>query len=102
MNVHISFSPAISIFSFRYGVEIHDFGKSWRSGLAFLALVKFFCPQFVDMRKALSSEPRLNMETAFTAANEWLGIPPLLDPDGNTQTNRLIFFEELLCIVCAF
>ncbi|KAI2651790.1 Calmin [Labeo rohita] len=65
----------------KYGVEIHDFGKSWRSGLAFLALVKFFCPQFVDMRKALSSEPRLNMETAFTAANEWLGIPPLLDPD---------------------
>ncbi|KAF4099284.1 calmin isoform X2 [Onychostoma macrolepis] len=65
----------------KYGVEIHDFGKSWRSGLAFLALVKFFCPQFVDIRNALSSEPRLNMETAFAAANEWLGIPPLLDPD---------------------
>ncbi|XP_059369124.1 calmin [Carassius carassius] len=65
----------------KYGVEISDFGKSWKSGLAFLALVKFFCPQFVDMRKALSSEPRLNMETAFTSANEWLGIPPLLDPD---------------------
>ncbi|XP_077076843.1 uncharacterized protein clmnb [Siphateles boraxobius] len=64
-----------------YGVEIHDFGKSWRSGMAFLALVKFFCPKFVDMRKALSSEPRVNMETAFTAAYEWLGIPPLLDPD---------------------
>ncbi|XP_056118696.1 calmin [Rhinichthys klamathensis goyatoka] len=65
----------------KYGVEIHDFGNSWRSGMAFLALVKFFCPEFVDMRKALSSEPRLNMETAFTAAYEWLGIPPLLDPD---------------------
>ncbi|KAK9956186.1 hypothetical protein ABG768_013936 [Culter alburnus] len=65
----------------KYGVEIHDFGKSWRSGMAFLALVKFFCPEFVDMRKALSSEPRLNMETAFTAAYEWLGISPLLDPD---------------------
>ncbi|KAK2883642.1 hypothetical protein Q8A67_017279 [Cirrhinus molitorella] len=65
----------------KYGVEIHDFGKSWKSGLAFLALVKFFCPQFVDMRKALSSEPRLNMETAFRSANEWLGIPALLDPD---------------------
>ncbi|XP_039547994.1 calmin isoform X2 [Pimephales promelas] len=65
----------------KYGVEIHDFGNSWRSGMAFLALVKFFCPEFVDMRKALSSEPRLNMETAFTAAYKWLGIPPLLDPD---------------------
>ncbi|XP_067273328.1 calmin [Pseudorasbora parva] len=65
----------------KYGVEIHDFGKSWRSGMAFLALVKFFCPDFVDMRKALSSEPRLNMETAFTTATEWLGIPRLLDPD---------------------
>ncbi len=94
MNFHNSFRLTISIFSFRYGVEIHDFGKSWRSGLAFLALVKFFNPQFVDMRKALSSEPRLNMETAFTAANEWLGIPPLLDPDGNTQTNHSFFFEE--------
>ncbi|KAK7150642.1 hypothetical protein R3I93_011783 [Phoxinus phoxinus] len=65
----------------KYGVEIHDFGNSWRSGMAFLALVKFFCPEFVDMRKALSSEPRLNMETAFSTAYEWLGIHPLLDPD---------------------
>ncbi|NP_001003605.1 uncharacterized protein LOC445211 [Danio rerio] len=65
----------------KYGVEIRDFGKSWRSGLAFVALVKFFCPEFVHMRKALSSEPRLNMETAFRAAQEWLGIPPLLNPD---------------------
>ncbi|XP_056301433.1 uncharacterized protein clmnb [Danio aesculapii] len=65
----------------KFGVEIHDFGKSWRSGLAFVALVKFFCPEFVHMRKALSSEPRLNMETAFRAAQEWLGIPPLLNPD---------------------
>ncbi|XP_051501131.1 uncharacterized protein LOC127410110 isoform X2 [Myxocyprinus asiaticus] len=65
----------------KYGVEIHDFGKSWRSGLAFLALVKSFCPEFVDIRKGLSSEPRLNMETAFTVAHEQLGIPPLLALD---------------------
>jgi len=61
--------------------------------MAFLALVKFFCPEFVDMRKALSSEPRLNMETAFTAAYKWLGIPPLLDPDGNTHTRIHVGFS---------
>ncbi|TRY60215.1 hypothetical protein DNTS_026365 [Danionella cerebrum] len=65
----------------KYGVDIQDFGKSWRSGLAFTALVKYFCPECVDMRKALSSEPRINIETALSAAHQWLGIPPLLDPD---------------------
>uniref|UniRef100_A0A8B9LL25 Zgc:100997 n=1 Tax=Astyanax mexicanus TaxID=7994 RepID=A0A8B9LL25_ASTMX len=64
-----------------YGVEVQDFGKSWRNGLAFLALVKCARPESVDMTAALTSTPRENLTQAFRAAQHCLGIPPLLDPE---------------------
>ncbi|KAL2082351.1 hypothetical protein ACEWY4_022169 [Coilia grayii] len=63
----------------KYDVEVRDFGKSWRSGLAFLALIKSISPAVVDMRSALSKTPRENVEDAFHIAQSTLGIPPLLD-----------------------
>ncbi|KAI4873283.1 hypothetical protein NFI96_024429, partial [Prochilodus magdalenae] len=64
-----------------FGVEVHDFGKSWRSGLAFLALVKCARPELVDMRAALTSSPRQNITQAFREAQTHLGVPPLLEPE---------------------
>lgn len=69
----------------RFGVEVHDFGKSWRSGLAFLALVKSVKPALVDLRASLSREPRENLQQAFAIAQHSLDIAPLLEPDGITQ-----------------
>lgn len=66
----------------RFGVEVDDFGKSWRSGLAFLALIKSINPALVDLRASLSTEPRENIRHAFTLASRSLGIAPLLEPDG--------------------
>ncbi|XP_030626744.1 calmin [Chanos chanos] len=68
----------------KYGVDVWDFGKSWRSGLAFLALIKSIEPDLVDMRTALSTEPRDNVKRAFTIAHENFGIRPLLDPEDIT------------------
>ncbi|KAL7888646.1 hypothetical protein AOLI_G00036200 [Acnodon oligacanthus] len=65
----------------QYGVEVHDFGKSWRSGLAFLALVKSARPELVDMKAALTSSPRENITQAFREAQHGLGVPPLLEPE---------------------
>lgn len=65
----------------RFGVEVHDFGNSWRSGLAFLALIKSVNPTLVDLG---SGDLRENLERAFAVARCSLGIAPLLEPDGTT------------------
>lgn len=67
----------------RFGVEVDDFGKSWSSGLAFLALIKSINPALVDLRASLLREPRENLQQAFTLASR-LGVAPLLEPDGTT------------------
>lgn len=67
---------------FRFGVAVQDFGKSWTSGLAFLAVIKSIDPSLVDMRKALLRTPKENLEEAFRIAHYSLGIPRLLDPEG--------------------
>ncbi|XP_072221009.1 uncharacterized protein clmna isoform X2 [Leuresthes tenuis] len=65
----------------KYGVAVQDFGKSWTSGLAFLAVIKSIDSSLVDMRKALLRSPRENLEEAFRIAHYSLGIPRLLEPE---------------------
>lgn len=65
-------------------MEVEDFGKSWSSGLAFLALIKSINPALVDLRASLLREPRENLQQAFTLASHSLGIAPLLEPEGMT------------------
>lgn len=66
----------------RYGIEIKDFGKSWRDGVAFTAMVHTIRPDLVDVEQAKKQSARLNLETAFSSAETHLGIPRLLDPEG--------------------
>ncbi|KAK2856519.1 hypothetical protein Q5P01_005254 [Channa striata] len=68
----------------KFGVEVHDFGKSWRSGLAFLAMVKSINPELVDLKESLSREPKENIEQAFMIACQYLHIPLLLEPEDVT------------------
>lgn len=67
-------------------MAVQDFGKSWTSGLAFLAVIKSIDSSLVDMRKALLRSPRENLEDAFRIAHYSLGIPRLLEPEGTTKT----------------
>ncbi|KAF1376343.1 hypothetical protein PFLUV_G00210510 [Perca fluviatilis] len=71
----------------KYGVEVHDFGKSWRSGLAFLAMIKSINPALVDLKESLSREPRENIQLAFLIAHHSLDIPPLLEPEDVSGTS---------------
>ncbi|XP_004083858.2 spectrin beta chain, erythrocytic isoform X1 [Oryzias latipes] len=68
----------------KYGVDVHDFGRSWRSGLAFLALIKSINPDLVDLRESLSKPPEENLQQAFTVAHRSLDVPPLLEPEDVT------------------
>ncbi|XP_036398544.1 calmin [Megalops cyprinoides] len=68
----------------KYGVAVQDFGKSWTSGLAFLAVIKSIDSSLVDMRRALLRSARENIEDAFRTAHYSLGIPRLLEPEDVT------------------
>uniref|UniRef100_A0A5G2R1F0 Calmin n=1 Tax=Sus scrofa TaxID=9823 RepID=A0A5G2R1F0_PIG len=65
----------------KYGVAVQDFAGSWRSGLAFLAVIKAIDPSLVDMKQALEDSMRENLEKAFSIAQEALHIPRLLEPE---------------------
>ncbi|XP_008852961.1 nesprin-1 isoform X2 [Nannospalax galili] len=63
------------------GIEVKDFGRSWRSGLAFHSVIHAIRPELVDLEKVKGRSNRENLEDAFTIAEIQLGIPRLLDPE---------------------
>uniref|UniRef100_A0A7E5A0I7 Calponin-homology (CH) domain-containing protein n=1 Tax=Panagrellus redivivus TaxID=6233 RepID=A0A7E5A0I7_PANRE len=65
----------------KYGINIPDMDKSWRDGIAFMALVHRSNPALVDMDVARRRMPRENLETAFELARVHLNIRPLLEVD---------------------
>ncbi|CAM5123018.1 unnamed protein product [Eretmochelys imbricata] len=65
----------------KYGVAVQDFASSWRSGLAFLAIIKAINSNLVDMKRALEKSARENLEDAFSIAQDKLGVPRLLEPE---------------------
>lgn len=75
---------------FRYGVAVQDFASSWRSGLAFLAVIKAIDSTLVDMKQALEKSARENLEDAFSIAQNKLGVPRLLEPEGKMFTSMLL------------
>ncbi|XP_010002068.1 PREDICTED: calmin [Chaetura pelagica] len=65
----------------KYGVAVQDFTSSWRSGLAFLAIIKAIDSTLVDIKKALEKSAQENLEDAFSIAQNKLGVPRLLEPE---------------------
>ncbi|XP_024912812.1 uncharacterized protein clmnb [Cynoglossus semilaevis] len=68
----------------KFGVEVNDFGRSWRNGLAFLAIIKSMKPDLVDLRESLTRNPTENLQEAFTIAHRSLDVTPLLEPEDVT------------------
>ncbi|KAG5265767.1 hypothetical protein AALO_G00246160 [Alosa alosa] len=65
----------------RLGIEVKDFGPSWRSGVAFHSVIYSIRPDLVDMELVRRRGNRENLEEAFSVAETELGIPRLLDPE---------------------
>ncbi|XP_021548914.1 nesprin-1-like [Neomonachus schauinslandi] len=63
------------------GIEVKDFGRSWRSGVAFHSIIHAIRPELVDLERVKGRPNRENLEEAFTIAETELGIPRLLDPE---------------------
>lgn len=70
----------------RLGIEVKDFGPSWRSGVAFHSVIHAIRPELVDMDVVRKRSNRENLEEAFSVAENELGIPRLLDPEGTNTT----------------
>uniref|UniRef100_A0A3Q2C7M2 Calponin-homology (CH) domain-containing protein n=1 Tax=Cyprinodon variegatus TaxID=28743 RepID=A0A3Q2C7M2_CYPVA len=62
------------------GLDVKDFGPSWRTGLAFFAVINALRPNLVDMEQVWRRSNRENLQEAFLLAETELGIPQLLDP----------------------
>uniref|UniRef100_UPI00398E76DD nesprin-1 n=1 Tax=Pristiophorus japonicus TaxID=55135 RepID=UPI00398E76DD len=65
----------------RAGLDVKDFGQSWRSGFVFHSVIHAIRPDLTDLEKIRSRSNRENLESAFTIAETQLGIPRLLDPE---------------------
>ncbi|XP_075382219.1 LOW QUALITY PROTEIN: EH domain-binding protein 1-like protein 1 [Mycteria americana] len=61
------------------GVRVTNFSTSWRSGLAFCALLHRHCPHLLDYEALDPLDIRGNNKLAFDAFSA-LGVPRLLDP----------------------
>jgi hypothetical protein len=64
------------------GVNVVDFTKSWRDGLAFSAIIHRNRPDLIDWRSVKSQRASERMESAFYIAEREYGVTRLLDPEG--------------------
>lgn len=63
------------------GIEVRDFGASWRDGVAFLAIIDAIKANLINLAELRKASNRTRLETAFDVAEKDLGISRLLDPE---------------------
>lgn len=63
------------------GIEVRDFGASWRDGYAFMGLINAIDENLIDIENYRNASNKSRLQTSFNVAETELGIPRLLDPD---------------------
>uniref|UniRef100_A0A8C4QV05 Calponin-homology (CH) domain-containing protein n=1 Tax=Eptatretus burgeri TaxID=7764 RepID=A0A8C4QV05_EPTBU len=65
----------------RLGLRVQDFGPSWRNGVAFHSVIHSIRPELVNLEQLKVKSNRENLDSAFSIAETYLGIPRLLEPE---------------------
>lgn len=63
------------------GIEVKDFGPSWRDGYAFMGLINAIDESLINIEQYRDASNKHRLDTSFNVAETELGIPKLLDPD---------------------
>lgn len=63
------------------GIEVKDFGPSWRDGYAFMGLINAVDDNLIDIENYRNASNKSRLHMSFNVAENELGIPKLLDPD---------------------
>lgn len=63
------------------GVQVRDFGASWRDGVAFLALIDAIKANLINLAELRKVSNKQRLQTAFDVAETKLGIARLLDAE---------------------
>lgn len=77
---------------------MNDFGPSWRDGIAFNAMVHNIDSRLVRMEDVKQRSHRENLEYAFTQAETHLGIPRLLDPEGELELFSRLTIRNIVIV----
>ena len=87
----------------KYGLEIRDFGPSFRDGHAFNAMIHNIDDHLVDLDLLPRRTNRENLESAFVTAQDQLGIPALLDAAGKSRScHDVIVLNERVVVTSYF
>ena len=71
-------------------INILNMTTSWRSGLAFCAIIHHHHPHLIDYDSLDPDDVFTNNSLAFNVAEQHLGIPSLL---GNEEDSSMMFFD---------
>lgn len=94
--IHPVFSLLLFFTRVGSAVTVKDFKSSWRSGVAFHAILCSLRPDLVDMSLTETRSNLENLEEAFRIAQQELGIPRLLEPVGGCNFLKIFQLVEFL------